>query len=95
MHKPATKQGKLPKLAKYVPKIIIKEPMIKSGAHIAQSDFSSDCIKTTQEYLMYFKEFWCKMTENMQARCVPSHRRDLISGSLILITICSMDKDGE
>ena len=28
-------------------------------------------MKTTQEYLMYFKEFSCKITENMQARCVP------------------------
>ncbi len=38
---------------------------------IAQTDFSSDCMKMTQEYLMYFKEFSCKMAENMQARCVP------------------------
>ena len=47
------------------------EVLIKSGMQIAQTDFSSDCMKTTQEYLMYFKEFSCNMTENMQARCVP------------------------
>ena len=44
---------------------------------IAQTDFSSggcrpqDCMKMTQEYLMYFKEFSCNKTENMQVRCVP------------------------
>ncbi len=38
---------------------------------IAQTDFSSDCMKMTQEYLMYFKEFSCNPAENMQARCVP------------------------
>ena len=50
---------------------IFKEALIKSGMQIAQTDFSSDCMKMTQEYLMYFKEFSCKMAENMQARCVP------------------------
>ena len=51
--------------------------LIKSGMQIAQTDFSlaeaapSDCMKTTQEYLMYFKEFSCNQAENMQARCVP------------------------
>ena len=38
---------------------------------IAQADFSSDCTKMTQEYLMYFKEFSCNMTKNKQVRCVP------------------------
>ena len=38
---------------------------------IAQTDFSIDCMKMTQEYLMYFKEFSCNQAENMQARCVP------------------------
>ncbi len=38
---------------------------------IAQADFSFNCMKTTQEYLMYFKEFSCNQAENMQARCVP------------------------
>ena len=38
---------------------------------IAQADFSFNCMKTTQEYLMYFKEFSCNKTENMQVRCVP------------------------
>ena len=37
---------------------------------IAQTDFSIDCMKMTQEYLMYFKEFSCNIAENMQARCV-------------------------
>ncbi len=43
------------------------EALIKSGMQIAQTDFSSggcrprDCMKMTQEYLMYFKEFSCKM----------------------------------
>ena len=49
----------------------IKEALNKSGLQIAQTDFSSDCMKMTQEYLMYFKEFSCKITENIQARCVP------------------------
>ena len=43
----------------------------KSGMQIAQADFSFDRMKTTQEYLMYFKEFSCNQAENMQARCVP------------------------
>jgi len=30
--------------------IMFKETLIKSGVHDAQSDFSSDCIKTTQAY---------------------------------------------
>ena len=53
-----------------------KEALIKSGMQITQTDFSSggcrpqDCMKMTQEYLMYFKEFSCKVAENMQARCV-------------------------
>ena len=47
------------------------EALIKSGMHIAQTDFSSDYMKMTQEYLMYFKKFSCNMAENMQARCVP------------------------
>ena len=38
---------------------------------ITQTDFSVDCMKMTQEYLMYFKEFSCNKTENMQVRCVP------------------------
>ena len=38
---------------------------------IAQTDFWFDCKKTTQGYLMYFKEFSCNQAENMQARCVP------------------------
>ncbi len=39
----------------------IKKVLIKSGMQIAQTDFSSggcrpqDCMKMTQEYLMYFK----------------------------------------
>ncbi len=49
---------------------IIREALIKSGMQIAQTDFSVDCMKMTQEYLMYFKEFSCNQTENMQARCV-------------------------
>ena len=55
----------------------IREVLIKSGMQIAQTDFSqaeaapSDCMKTTQEYLMYFKEFSSNQAENMQARCVP------------------------
>ena len=48
-----------------------KEALNKSGKHIMQTDFSFDCMKTTQEYLMYFKEFSCNQAENMQARCVP------------------------
>ena len=33
----------------------LKEVLIKSGMQIAQTDFSLNCMKTTQEYLMYFK----------------------------------------
>ena len=47
------------------------EGLIKSGVQIAQINFSSDCMKMTQEYLMYFKEFSCNQAENMQARCMP------------------------
>ena len=49
----------------------VREVLIKSGMQIAQAGFSFDCMKTTQEYLMYFKEFSCNKTENMQVRCVP------------------------
>ena len=48
-----------------------KEVLIKSGMQIAQAGFSFDCMKTTQEYLMYFKEFSGNRAEKMQARCVP------------------------
>ena len=48
-----------------------KEVLIKSGMQIAQAGFSFDCMKTTQEYLMYFKEFSGNQAEKMQARCVP------------------------
>jgi len=60
----------------------IKESMIKSGMQIAQSDFFVRLYKFYAGILAYFKENLCKMAENMQARCVPSRRRDLI-----LITI--------
>ncbi len=56
-----------PCLVQYVKIVGIREALIKSGIQIAQTDFSSggcrpqDCMKTTQEYLMYFKEFSCNM----------------------------------
>ncbi len=53
------------------PQIGLREVLIKSGMQITQTDFSIDCTKTTQEYLMYFKEFSCNLAENMQVRCVP------------------------
>ena len=49
------------------PIIYSMEVLIKSGMQIVQTDFSSggcrpqDCMKMTQEYLMYFKEFSCNM----------------------------------
>ena len=52
--------------------INFKEALIKYGASDVQSDFLAACIKTTQAYLVYGKEFLCKMTENMQADDVPS-----------------------
>ena len=70
-----------------------KEVLIKSGAHIAPSDFSSDCMKATQEYCMYFKELECKMTENLQARCVPSRQTGFDQCFLyytILISRCTV-----
>ena len=36
---------------------IVKEALIKSGVHDAQSDFSSDCIKTTQAYCRMSRSF--------------------------------------
>ena len=36
---------------------MIKEALIKSGVHDAQSDFSSDCIKTTQAYCRMSRSF--------------------------------------
>ena len=50
----------------------IKEVLIKSGAHIAPSDFFVSLYESDAGILAYFKEFSCKMTENLQARCVPS-----------------------
>ena len=35
----------------------IKEVLIKSGAHIAPSDFLSACTKATQEYLRISRSF--------------------------------------
>ena len=43
-----------------------KEVLIKSGMQIAQAGFSFDHMKTTQEYLMYFRQSGGKY-----ARCVP------------------------
>ena len=37
----------------------------------AQSNRLCGAFSTTQEYLLYFKEFSCNLAENMQARCVP------------------------
>ena len=51
--------------------LVLREVLIKSGMQIAQTDFSSDCMKMTQEYLMYFKEVSCNMTKNKQVRCMP------------------------
>ena len=36
---------------------IVREALIKSGVHDAQSDFSSDCIKTTQAYCRMSRSF--------------------------------------
>ncbi len=69
------------------------EVLIKSGMQITQTDFSSgrcrpqDCMKMTQEYLMYFKEFSCKMVENMQARCVPRFIQCFLYNSLSTILV--------
>ncbi len=46
----------------------------KDCASDAPSDFLSDCAMTTQEYFVYSKEEWCKMTENMQADDVQSRQ---------------------
>ena len=67
------------------------EVLIKSGMQITQTDFSSggcrpqDCMKMTQEYLMYFKEFSCNMAENMQARCVPRFIQCFLSIMTLLL----------
>ncbi len=62
----------------------IREVLIKSGMQIAQTDFSLDCMKTTQEYLMYFKEFSCKTGGGFRLRkiCKQDACRDLFSASL-------------
>ncbi len=64
---------------------LFREALIKSGMQIAQTYFSSggcrpqDCMKMTQEYLMYFKKFraiWRKICK--QDACY-----DLFSVSLV------------
>ena len=65
-------------------KATFKEVLIKSGAHIAPPDFSSDCMKATQEYLMYFKELECNMTKICKQDVCQVVRRDLISASLMM-----------
>ena len=56
----------------------VREVLIKSGMQIAQAGFSFDCMKTTQEYLMYFKEF----SGNQAEKCKQDACRDLFSASL-------------
>ena len=61
-----------------------KETLIKSGVQNAQSEFSSDCIKTTQAYYRMSRSFcagWRKLCKQTVRQVV---RRDLISGSLII-----------
>ncbi len=65
--------------------------LIKSGMQIAQTDFSFDCMKTTQEYLMYFKEFSCNQTENMQVRCVPRFIQRFLSIKSAVVQFSSAD----
>ena len=76
----------------------LKEVLIKSGMQTAQADFSSDCMKTTQEYLMYFKEFSCNMTENMRAKCVPRFIQRFLNISVqplgVLLHIAAGNMDG-
>ena len=45
-------------------------------------------MKMTQEYLMYFKEFSCNKTENMQARCVPRFIQRFPSSTLRGAAFC-------
>ena len=59
---------------------------------IAQTDFSFDCMKTTQEYLMYFKEFSCNQAENMQAKCVLRFIQRFLSIASILETALMTSK---
>ena len=44
-----------------------KEVLIKSGMQIAQAGFSFDHMKTTQEYLMYFRQSGGKNASKMRA----------------------------
>ncbi len=60
-----------------------KEVLIKSGMQIAQAGFSFDCMKTTQEYLMYFKEF----SGNQAEKCKQDACRDLFGASLIISAV--------
>jgi len=55
-------------------RIQTKEALIKFGAQIAPSDFLSGCQKKAAGRLTPVKDFLSKMTENMQARCVPSRQ---------------------
>ncbi len=71
--------------------------LIKSSMQITQTDFSSggcrpqDCTKVTQEYLMYFKEFSCNKTENMQVRCVPRFIQRFLSIKSAVVQFSSAD----
>jgi len=59
-----------------------KETLIKSGVQNAQSEFSSDCIKTTQACYRMSRSIcagWRKLCKQTVRQVV---RRDLISGSL-------------
>ncbi len=67
---------------------------------IEPSEFSSDCIKTTQEYFVVFKandrfalisfalEFWCKMTEIYATRTLGSGTRRAQSRKAVFVRYC-------
>ena len=73
-------------------KKILKEVLIKSGMQITQTGFSSDCTKVTQEYLMYFKEFSCNKTENMQVRCVPRFIQRFLKSLVAVLAILTISE---
>ena len=73
-------------------KKILKEVLIKSGMQIMQTGFSSDCTKVTQEYLMYFKEFSCNKTENMQVRCVPRFIQRFLKSLVAVLAILTISE---
>ena len=76
-------------------KKILKAAPHKDCMRIALSDFSSDCTKATQEYSRISRSFRARLRKICKQDVRQAVRRDLISGSLVIIIVRQLISDRE